>query len=63
MYKNVTLNTRKRAIHPTARHTRYAADDAIIMTYILMLSIRHQHTHYTITACRAKVKFKVSVWT
>jgi len=33
MYKNVTLNTRKMAI-PTARCTRLATDDAIIMTYI-----------------------------
>jgi len=58
MYKNVTLNTRKTAIHPTAR--RAAADDAIIMAYI---NTQRSASKYTITACRAKVKFKVSIWT
>jgi len=36
------------------------ADDAIFMAYI---STQHSASKYTITACRAKVKFKVSVWT
>jgi len=56
MYKNVTLNTCRMVIstaHP-------AADDAIMMTYI---NTQHSASKYTITACRAKVKFKVSFWT
>jgi len=57
--KNVTLNTRKMAIHPTAQRTRRAADDAIIMTYI---NTQRSGSKYTIAACRAKVKFKVSIW-
>jgi len=56
MYKNVTGITRKMAI-PTARR---AADDAIIMAYI---NTQHSASKYTITACQAKVKFKISVWT
>jgi len=52
MYKNVTLSTRKMAI-PAARP---AAGDANIMTYI---NTQHSASKYTITACRAKVKFKV----
>jgi len=50
MYKNVTINTRKMAV-PAARP---AADDAIIMTYI---NTQRSASKYTITACRAKVKF------
>jgi len=52
-----TLNTRKMAITALWRTSR-AADDAIIMTYI---NTQHSASKYTITACRAKVKFKVSV--
>jgi len=37
-----------------------AADDAIVMTYI---NTQHSASKYTITACWAKVKFKVFVWT
>jgi len=59
MYKNITLNTRKMAI-PAARRVRRAADDAIIMTYI---NTQRSASKYTITACLAKVKFKVSAWT
>ena len=54
-----TLNTRKMAI-PAAWHARRAADDAIIVTYI---NTQHSASKYTIMACQAKVKFKVSVWT
>ena len=39
---------------------RPAVDDVIIMTYI---NTQRLASKYTITACRAKVKFKVSVWT
>ena len=58
MYKNVTINTRKMAIHPTARHRHRAADDAIIMAYI---NTQRSTSKYTITACRAKVKFSFSL--
>jgi len=50
MYKNVTLNTRKMAIHAA----RPAVADAIIMTYI---NTQRSALKYTITACWAKVKF------
>ena len=53
-----TPNIRKMAI-PAARRTRCAADDAIIMTYI---NTQRSESKYTIMACRAKVKFNVSVW-
>jgi len=59
MYKNVTLNTRKMAI-PASRRTRRADENTIIMTYI---NTQCSASKYTITACQAKVKFKVSVWT
>jgi len=56
MYKNVALNTRKMAISAA----RPADDDTISMTYI---NTQCSASKYTTTACRAKVKFKVSVWT
>jgi len=37
-----------------------AADDAIIMTYI---NTQHSASKYTITACQAMLKCKVSIWT
>jgi len=45
MYKNVTLNTYKMAIHTTAQHMCRAADDAIIMAYI---NTQHLASKYTI---------------
>ena len=57
--KTLMPNTHKMAI-PAPRRTRRAADDAIIMTYI---NTQRLASKYTITACRAKVKFKVSVRT
>jgi len=53
MYKNVTLNTCKMAI-PAAQRARRAAVDDIIMTYI---NTQRSASKYTITVCRAKVKF------
>ena len=39
-----------------------AADDTIIMSDMTYINTQRSASKHTITACQAKVKFKVSVW-
>jgi len=57
MYKNVTLNTHKKWPFPQHHvHASRAGDDATIKTYFATQCLASK---CTITACLAKVKFKI----